>query len=171
MGATTSYARAKAESLGLHASGGLAERSDRLVLVLVVGFFSDVLNVPILLQIVLWYLAVASTITVVQRSLSVRKQVLADPANAGLGTPATAGGTPAGNAATQPDSDSAPGAATPADSGSGPRSATQAESGSVTQADGGSVRGSATGGTDFGGDRRGGERGDGPDVPGSSPSV
>ena len=38
-------------------------------------------------------LAVASTITVVQRTLSVRKQVLSDPANAGLGTPA--GTTPA----------------------------------------------------------------------------
>ncbi|TCO51412.1 CDP-diacylglycerol--glycerol-3-phosphate 3-phosphatidyltransferase/CDP-diacylglycerol--inositol 3-phosphatidyltransferase [Kribbella antiqua] len=87
MGATTSYARAKAESLGLHASGGLAERSDRLVSVLVIAFFSDVLNLPILLKIVLWALAIASTITVIQRSLSVRKQVLADPANAGLDTP------------------------------------------------------------------------------------
>lgn len=88
MGATTSYARAKAESLGLQASGGLAERSDRLVSVLVIAFFSDVLNLPILLKIVLWLLAIASTITVVQRSISVRRQVLADPANAGLNTPA-----------------------------------------------------------------------------------
>jgi CDP-diacylglycerol--glycerol-3-phosphate 3-phosphatidyltransferase/CDP-diacylglycerol--inositol 3-phosphatidyltransferase len=87
MGATTSYARAKAESLGLQASGGLAERSDRLVSVLVIAFFSDVLNLPILLKIVLWAIAIASTITVVQRALSVRKQVLADPANARLGTP------------------------------------------------------------------------------------
>ena len=106
MGATTSYARAKAESLGLHASGGLAERSDRLVAVLVVGFFSDVLNLPILLKIVLCALAVASTITVVQRTLSVRKQVLANPANAGLSTPppsttpsAAGSGSPDGGAA------------------------------------------------------------------------
>jgi CDP-diacylglycerol--glycerol-3-phosphate 3-phosphatidyltransferase/CDP-diacylglycerol--inositol 3-phosphatidyltransferase len=98
MGATTSYARAKAESLGLKASGGLAERSDRLVSVLVIGFFSDVLNLPILLKIVLWALAIASTITVVQRTLNVRKQVLADPANARLtppsGGPATTGAAP-----------------------------------------------------------------------------
>ncbi|GAA0588082.1 CDP-alcohol phosphatidyltransferase family protein [Kribbella sandramycini] len=87
MGAVTSYARAKAESLGLKASGGLAERADRLVLILVVAFFSDLFNLPILLHIVIWYLAVASTITVFQRTLSVRKQVLADPANAGLDTP------------------------------------------------------------------------------------
>jgi len=87
MGAVTSYARAKAESLGYKASGGLAERADRLVFVLVTAFFSDVFNLPILLEIVIWYIAAASTITVVQRSLSVRKQVLADPAGAGLGTP------------------------------------------------------------------------------------
>lgn len=87
MGAVTSYARAKAESLGLTASGGLAERADRLVFTLILAFFSDVLNLPILLKIVIWAVAVASTITVVQRSLSVRKQVLADPANSGLDTP------------------------------------------------------------------------------------
>lgn len=86
MGAVTSYARAKAESLGLKASGGLAERADRLVFTLILAFFSDVLNLPILLEIVIWYVAAASTITVVQRSLSVRKQVLADPDNAGLDT-------------------------------------------------------------------------------------
>ncbi|MGW6276132.1 phosphatidylinositol phosphate synthase [Kribbella sp. NPDC055071] len=89
MGATTSYARAKAESLGLKASGGLAERADRLVSVLVIAFFSDVFNLPILLKIVLWALAIASTITVFQRTMSVRKQVLSDPAGAGLDTPPT----------------------------------------------------------------------------------
>jgi len=78
MGATTSYARAKAESLGLTASGGLAERADRLVAVLVTAFFSDVLDLPWLLDAVLWLLAIASTITVAQRSLSVRRQVRAE---------------------------------------------------------------------------------------------
>jgi CDP-diacylglycerol--glycerol-3-phosphate 3-phosphatidyltransferase/CDP-diacylglycerol--inositol 3-phosphatidyltransferase len=112
MGATTSYARAKAESLGLHASGGLAERSDRLVAVLVVGFFSDVLNLPILLKIVLCALAVASTITVVQRTLSVRKQVLADPANAGLGTP-PAGTTPSGAASAAAGASASSGSTSP----------------------------------------------------------
>ena len=95
MGAVTSYARAKAESLGLKASGGLAERADRLVFTLVLAFFSDVLNLPILLEIVIWYVAAASTITVIQRSLAVRKQVLADPANAGLDTPPAATDPPA----------------------------------------------------------------------------
>jgi CDP-diacylglycerol---glycerol-3-phosphate 3-phosphatidyltransferase len=91
MGATTSYARAKAESLGLHASGGIAERSDRLVSVLVVAFFSDVLELPILLDIVLCLLAVASTVTVIQRSLSVRRQVMADAAGPHTPGPGAAG--------------------------------------------------------------------------------
>lgn len=80
MGSVTSYARARAESLGMQARGGIAERADRLVAVLVVAFFADVLDLPILLAIVLWALAVASTITVVQRMIGVRRQALADPA-------------------------------------------------------------------------------------------
>lgn len=105
MGAVTSYARAKAESLGLKASGGLAERADRLVFTLVLAFFSDVLNLPILLQIVIWYVAAASTITVVQRSLNVRKQVLADPGNAGLDTPPATPPTPPTTPPAEPKND------------------------------------------------------------------
>ncbi|MEJ7707043.1 MAG: CDP-alcohol phosphatidyltransferase family protein [Nocardioidaceae bacterium] len=80
MGSVTSYARAKAESLGMQAKGGIAERADRLVSVLAVTFFADLLDLPILLTITLWTLALASTITVVQRVLLVRRQALADPA-------------------------------------------------------------------------------------------
>lgn len=76
MGSVTSYARARAESLGMHARGGIAERADRLVAVLVLAFFSDVLDLPILLDLVLWALAAASTVTVVQRMLSVRRQAM-----------------------------------------------------------------------------------------------
>ncbi|MDQ3592772.1 MAG: CDP-alcohol phosphatidyltransferase family protein [Actinomycetota bacterium] len=74
MGALTSYARAKAESLGLQAKGGIAERADRLVSVLVMTFFSDVLDLEFLLALTLWVLAVASTVTVVQRAITVRRQ-------------------------------------------------------------------------------------------------
>jgi CDP-diacylglycerol--glycerol-3-phosphate 3-phosphatidyltransferase/CDP-diacylglycerol--inositol 3-phosphatidyltransferase len=79
MGGVTSYARARAESLGMTAKGGIAERSDRLVSVLVMAGLSDLLDLPILLTITLWALAIASTITVVQRMLMVRKQAMADP--------------------------------------------------------------------------------------------
>ena len=80
MGSVTSYARAKAESLGMQAKGGLAERADRLVAVLVMTGLSAIFDLPILLTLVLWAVAVASTITVFQRMLLVRRQALADPA-------------------------------------------------------------------------------------------
>lgn len=76
MGSVTSYTRAKAESLGMQAKGGIAERADRLVALLVVTFFADILDLPVLLAIVLWLLAAASTITVVQRMILVRRQAL-----------------------------------------------------------------------------------------------
>lgn len=79
MGLVTSYTRAKAESLGMTAKGGIAERADRLVSILVITFFADVLNLPILLTIVLWALAAASTVTVIQRMVLVRRQALAAP--------------------------------------------------------------------------------------------
>jgi CDP-diacylglycerol--glycerol-3-phosphate 3-phosphatidyltransferase len=79
MGSVTSYARARAESLGMEAKGGIAERADRLVAVLVTAFWADVFDVLILLQIVLWLLALASTVTVVQRMILVRRQALAVP--------------------------------------------------------------------------------------------
>jgi len=79
MGSVTSYTRAKAESLGMQAKGGIAERADRLVSVLAITFFADLLDLPILLAIVLWALAAASTITVIQRIILVRRQALADP--------------------------------------------------------------------------------------------
>ena len=80
MGSVTSYARAKAESLGMQAKGGLAERADRLVAVLAMTGLSVIFDVPIMVPIVLWAIAVASTITVIQRMLVVRRQALADPA-------------------------------------------------------------------------------------------
>ncbi len=80
MGSVTSYARARAESLDMRAEVGIAERADRLVAVLVLTFFSDVLGLPILLDVVLWALAAASTVTVIQRMVVVRRQAMADPA-------------------------------------------------------------------------------------------
>src|SRR6476620_8478045 len=74
MGAVTSYARARAESLGTQADRGLAERADRTVAILVAPGGSDWWNLPILLEITLWGLAVAITVTVLQRIWMVRQQ-------------------------------------------------------------------------------------------------
>jgi CDP-diacylglycerol---glycerol-3-phosphate 3-phosphatidyltransferase len=78
MGNLTSYVRARAEAVGMQARGGIAERADRLVLVLVATFFSGVLDLPGLLVAALLLLAVASTVTVGQRVLGVRRQALGD---------------------------------------------------------------------------------------------
>jgi CDP-diacylglycerol--glycerol-3-phosphate 3-phosphatidyltransferase/CDP-diacylglycerol--inositol 3-phosphatidyltransferase len=78
MGSLTSYVRARAEGLGMQAKVGIAERADRLVLVLVLAGFSEIFDQPVLLDIVLWVLAAASTVTVVQRMVVVRRQALAD---------------------------------------------------------------------------------------------
>lgn len=74
MGAVTSYARARAESLGFSCHVGIAERADRLVTILVCTGLSGLFEQPWLLTAALWVLAVASTITVGQRIWVVRAQ-------------------------------------------------------------------------------------------------
>ncbi len=83
MGAVTSYARAKAESLGLKAQGGLAERADRIVAILVMTGLGALFDLPILMEVTIWALALANTETVVRRILMVRKQALAESSEAG----------------------------------------------------------------------------------------
>lgn len=81
-GSITSYARARAEGLGLKANVGIAERSDRLVWILVLTGVADLIHLLtgergwlIVIPVAMGVLAVASTVTVVQRVLYVRKQV------------------------------------------------------------------------------------------------
>lgn len=74
LGGLTSYARARAESLGMEAKGGIAERSDRLVAILVMTGLSGLFDLPILQHITLWALAVASLVTVGQRMAMVKRQ-------------------------------------------------------------------------------------------------
>jgi CDP-diacylglycerol--glycerol-3-phosphate 3-phosphatidyltransferase/CDP-diacylglycerol--inositol 3-phosphatidyltransferase len=77
MGSVTSYARARAESLGMEAKGGIAERADRLVAILVMTGLSAIFDLPWFIPLTLGVLAVASTVTVVQRILAVRSQATA----------------------------------------------------------------------------------------------
>ncbi|KGN40599.1 phosphatidylinositol phosphate synthase [Knoellia aerolata] len=76
LGMVVSYARARAEGLGMTANVGIAERAERLVAVLVttglVGWFLP----EVFLTVVLALLALASLVTVVQRMLEVRRQAL-----------------------------------------------------------------------------------------------
>jgi CDP-diacylglycerol--glycerol-3-phosphate 3-phosphatidyltransferase len=76
LGALTSYIRARAEAAGLRATVGIAERAERLIVVLVgtglTGFPG--LHLPYVLAIALWLLVAASAITVVQRIARVYEQ-------------------------------------------------------------------------------------------------
>ena len=76
LGSVVPYARARAEGLGMTASGGIAERADRLVAVLVATAAVGVGLPRAVLTVVLGLLAVASAITVGQRMAAVRRQVL-----------------------------------------------------------------------------------------------
>src|SRR3954454_18788276 len=73
-GAVTSYAKARAEGLGMTANVGIAERSERLIAILVLTGLSGLLHVPVLRAIGLWGLAAATTVTVIQRVVEVRRQ-------------------------------------------------------------------------------------------------
>jgi CDP-diacylglycerol---glycerol-3-phosphate 3-phosphatidyltransferase len=77
LGSITSYARARAESLGMEAKGGIAERADRLVAILAMTGLSAIFDAPVLIPLTLGVLAVASTVTVVQRIMLVRSQAKA----------------------------------------------------------------------------------------------
>lgn len=67
-----SYVKARAEANGLNADGGLAERAERFVVVLV-GVGLHGLGVPHVLDIAVWLLAVLSVITIAQRLLAVHR--------------------------------------------------------------------------------------------------
>ncbi|WP_028476639.1 phosphatidylinositol phosphate synthase [Nocardia sp. CNY236] len=73
-----SYAKARAEASGLSADGGLIERPDRLIIVLVgagltgVGGYWEIEWLTYAVHVAMWVLAVLSIVTVVQRVLAVR---------------------------------------------------------------------------------------------------
>ena len=74
LGSIVPYARAKAESLGIAATGGIAERSDRLVIGLVATALVG-LGLPVaVLTWTLSLLALAAAITIVQRTLIVVRE-------------------------------------------------------------------------------------------------
>jgi CDP-diacylglycerol---glycerol-3-phosphate 3-phosphatidyltransferase len=77
LGLLVSYAKARAEGLGMTADTGIAERSERLVTVLVATGLTGLGLPEAVLLAVLVLLAIASLVTVVQRVLMVRRQALA----------------------------------------------------------------------------------------------
>ncbi len=71
-----SYQRAKAESLGIEAKGGLMERAERIIAICV-GLLFEPLLIPIL-----WIMLVLTSITAIQRFVKVWKQAAVAPVTA-----------------------------------------------------------------------------------------
>lgn len=70
-GSLVPYIRAKAESMQIECSGGIAERTERLIIALTaIGF--EGLGLPFSLAIGMWLLLILAAITVVQRILIVK---------------------------------------------------------------------------------------------------
>src|SRR5262249_21879065 len=75
-GLLVSYARARAEGLGIKCDVGIAERTERLLIGLVAAGLAG-LGVPYVLPAGLWVLAAASAFTFGQRILAVRREAAA----------------------------------------------------------------------------------------------
>jgi len=69
------YIRAKAESFQIPCDVGIAERTERLIIVLVAAGFHG-LGVPYILAVGFWLLALLGIVTVIQRLIVVRKGLL-----------------------------------------------------------------------------------------------
>jgi CDP-diacylglycerol---glycerol-3-phosphate 3-phosphatidyltransferase len=78
-GALISYAKARAQGLGLRCDVGIAERPERMAIGLTAAGLSG-LGVPYVLPVGLWLLAVASAFTFGQRVLAVRRAAATDAA-------------------------------------------------------------------------------------------
>jgi CDP-diacylglycerol--glycerol-3-phosphate 3-phosphatidyltransferase len=89
-GGLVSYAKARAEGLGLRCDVGIAERTERLIIGLIAIGLSG-LGVPYVLSIGLWILAVLSAITFGQRVYAVRKAATSPQPAATASTGGTGG--------------------------------------------------------------------------------
>jgi len=70
LGFLISYIRAKAEAFGISCTVGIAERTERLIIVLTaIGFHG--LGVPHILAVLMWLLLLVSAVTVIQRIIVV----------------------------------------------------------------------------------------------------
>jgi CDP-diacylglycerol--glycerol-3-phosphate 3-phosphatidyltransferase len=92
-----SYAKARAEGLGIPCNVGVAERAERLLITLVATGLTG-LGVPYVLAIGLWALAVLSVVTFGQRVAVVRRGAATRP------VPPVLAGTPGRDHGGEPDS-------------------------------------------------------------------
>jgi CDP-diacylglycerol--glycerol-3-phosphate 3-phosphatidyltransferase len=99
-GSLVSYAKARAQSLGVSCDVGIAERTERLLIALVAAGLAG-LGVPYVLPAGLWILAVLATITLGQRVWAVREGT-AVAAGKSAGAPARDDGADRAGQGTRP---------------------------------------------------------------------
>ncbi|MCU0265247.1 MAG: CDP-alcohol phosphatidyltransferase family protein [Actinomycetia bacterium] len=78
-GGVVSYTKARAEGLGLTCNVGIAERAERIILVLVTTGLAGLLDWPWLQAVGLWVLAALTVVTIGQRMVEVRRQATVEP--------------------------------------------------------------------------------------------
>jgi CDP-diacylglycerol--glycerol-3-phosphate 3-phosphatidyltransferase len=83
LGMVVSYAKARAEGLGMTCNVGIAERADRLFAVLLATGLVGLGLPQVVLTVVLALLALASLVTVVQRMATVHGQAMPGPETTG----------------------------------------------------------------------------------------
>lgn len=86
-GQVISYAKARAEAVGATANVGIAERAERLIVVLLAAFIAG-FGVPYVLPVALGLLAVVSVVTIIQRIVVVRRQLKVPATPPSSGEPA-----------------------------------------------------------------------------------
>lgn len=72
---TISYSKARAESVGATANVGIAERAERLIVVVVAAFLTGLLDQPLVLAGAMVVLAILVVITIGQRFATVKSQL------------------------------------------------------------------------------------------------
>jgi CDP-diacylglycerol--glycerol-3-phosphate 3-phosphatidyltransferase len=77
-GVAISYSKARAESLGANADGGIMERAERLIVAAVAALLTG-LGVDWAMPVLLSLLAALSVVTVIQRFVKVRRQLVPAP--------------------------------------------------------------------------------------------
>lgn len=100
VGALVSYAKARAEGLGVRCDTGIAERAERMLITLVAAGIAG-LGVPYVLAAGLWILAVLSVITFGQRVRAVYRGIAAAGTAGAAGQGTDASGTPGAPGAQQ----------------------------------------------------------------------
>jgi CDP-diacylglycerol--glycerol-3-phosphate 3-phosphatidyltransferase len=75
LGSLTSYIKARAEGMGMTCNVGIAERTERLIIILVgTGLAGWPFRVPYVQAVTIWLLVAASSVTVAQRFATVWRQ-------------------------------------------------------------------------------------------------